>query len=244
MTEDRKEKIEKYAKNIKKKLRDEFKITDFRDPFKVISLLDNYIIIRFKNDKEIQGFTLKKGEYRCIYINSADVLGRQYYSCWHEFYHSIDDINELRVSKKGDKSPAEEEAEYFAGCMILDREELDYYIRKKWGSEKKLDEEALVDIQYNFQVSFSALKTRLAEIYNNKSFYKYNINSRENREKYESLVKKMGFTLDLISKTNDFCIPSSFIANLKSNIVSKRISLEKANKIIDFLSENEVDTKW
>lgn len=244
MNEDRKVQIEMVAKKIKKTLKEEYNVEDFRNPFKIISLLDNYIIIRFKNYKEIQGFTLKKGEYRCIYINSADVLGRQYYSCWHEFYHSIDDINELRVSRKGDKSPAEEEAEYFAGCMLLDREELDCYIRKKWGNEKKLDEEALVDIQYKFQVSFSALKTRLAEIYNNKSFYKYNINSPGNREKYESLVKKMGLTLDLISETNDFCIPSSFIANLQSNIISNRVSLEKANKIIDFLSENGVDTKW
>lgn len=60
MTDDRKEKIEKIAKSIKKKLREELNVSDFSDPFKVISLIDKYIIIRFKNDKEIQGFTLKK----------------------------------------------------------------------------------------------------------------------------------------------------------------------------------------
>ena len=42
MDQEKKERIEKVAKFIKKKFREEYKITDFRDPFKVISLLDNY----------------------------------------------------------------------------------------------------------------------------------------------------------------------------------------------------------
>lgn len=244
MTEDRKEKIEKVAKNIKKKLIEDYKVTDFSDPFKVISLLDNYIIIRFENDKDIQGFTLKKGDFRCIYINSSDFLGRQNYSCWHEFFHCIDDVNEVTISKKGDNSPGEQEAEYFASCMLLDKEEVDRYIREVWGSEKYLNEEALIKIQYRFNVSFGSLKTRLAEIYKNKKYFSYNINSVKNRKKYEDEVLRLGFDLQLISPTNDFCVPSSFINNLRENIMSNRISLDKGNKIVEFLDENGVDIKW
>ncbi|MDU1116413.1 MAG: ImmA/IrrE family metallo-endopeptidase [Clostridium butyricum] len=244
MTDDRKEKIEKIAKSIKKKLREELNVSDFSDPFKVISLIDKYIIIRFKNDKEIQGFTLKKGDFRCIYINSSDVLGRQNYSCWHEFYHCIDDINEVRISKKGDKSPAEEEAEYFASCMLLDKEELDGYIRELCGSEKNLNEEELIKIQYKFNVSFGSLKTRLAEMYKNKKYFTYNINAVKNRIKYEEEVLRLGFDLQLISPTNDFCVPSLFINNLRENIISNRISLEKGNKIVEFLDEKGADIKW
>lgn len=244
MDQEKKERIEKVAKFIKKKFREEYKITDFRDPFKVISLLDDYIIIRFKNDKDIQGFTLKKGEYKCIYINSSDVLGRQHYSCWHEFYHCIDDKNKVTISKKGDKSPAEEEAEYFASCMLLDKEEVEQYIREVWGSEMYLNEEALIKIQYRFNVSFGAIKTRLAEIYKDTRYFSYNINTVENRKKYEDKVLRLGGDLQLISPTNDFCVPGSFFYNLRENIINNRISLEKGDEIVSFLDENGAEIKW
>ncbi|MBE6049826.1 MAG: ImmA/IrrE family metallo-endopeptidase [Clostridium sp.] len=244
MDDKEKKVIEKVAKKIKSKLYNQFGIKDFRDPFKVISSLDGYIIIRFKNDKKIQGFTIKKENYKCIYINSADVLGRQYYSCWHEFYHSIDDVHELRISHKGDKSVAEESAEYFAGCMLLDKDELNRYIRIKWGNENNLNEEALIDIQYKFQVSFEALKVRLNEIFNTKRFYKFKINSIENRKKYEKKVRQLGYDIQLISPTEDFCVPYFFIEDLQKNLIGKRMSMEKISETINFLEEKEVKFKW
>lgn len=61
--------------------------------------------------------------------------------------------------------------------MLLDKEELDGYIRELCGSEKNLNEEELIKIQYKFNVSFGSLKTRLAEMYKNKKYFTYNINA-------------------------------------------------------------------
>lgn len=241
-----KELIESCAKDVREMFEKNYGVTYFGNPFEIISKT-GAIIIRFPNNKSLQGFTLKKGDYKCIYINSNDVLGRQHYSCWHEFFHSIDDRNDekLMISMKQDKSEIEEEAEYFASCMLLDRRELENYIRKKWRSHKNLKQEDLIEIQYKFNVSFQALKRRLMDIYGEEErYYTFTINSKANRKIYEESIKKMGYGLELVSSTEDFCIPNSFIEDIKYNIINKRIELEKANEIFKFLEEKEAEVKW
>ena len=80
-------------------------------------------------------------------------------------------------------------------------------------------------------------------MYKNKKYFTYNINAVKNRIKYEEEVLRLGFDLQLISPTNDFCVPSLFINNLRENIISNRISLEKGNKIVEFLDEKGADIK-
>lgn len=239
-----KNEISKAAKEIKTMLVEEYGITNFRDPFEIISKLEKYYIIRYNNDCNVQGFTLFKEDYRCIYINSGDTLGRQYFSCWHEFYHSIDDISEVNISIKGDKSLSELRAEYFASCMLLDNTEVDDYIKLKWGNETKLVEEDLIDIQYKFRVSFESLKEKLNEIYDTKKFYMYKINSLDNIEKYKKIIHAKGLEPDLILPTNDYCLPNIFLEDIGENIKKKRISLKKANELLDFFEKKGVEVKW
>ncbi|EPB8146017.1 ImmA/IrrE family metallo-endopeptidase [Clostridium perfringens] len=243
------EMIRKIAKSVRGQLSSRYGIEKFDNPFEIISKLEKYIIIRFSNDNKIQGFTTEKNGFKCIYINSNDVLGRQHYSCWHEFFHSIDDrkkINEgsFEVSITGSNEICEREAEYFASCMLLDKEVLEDYIIQKWGSESNLSELDLIDIQYEFGVSYQALKNKLHEIYNNGRFYTYTINSIENREKYLEAIKNKGYSTKLVEKTNDFCIPISFKNDLLDCYKNKQITFEKLEKTVKFLDEKEVEFKW
>lgn len=247
LSKEKKEYIENISRTIKKKFKEKFDINEFKNPFEIISNMEEYIIIRFPNKNNIQGFTLKKGQYKCIYINSADTLGRQHYSCWHEFYHSIDDrtkFDEITLSIKGDKSIVELEAEYFASCMLMDKIELEDFIRLNWKNENMLEEKDLIKIQYYFNVSYSALQQKLNEIYNTKRFFTFTINLQKNRNEFEKMVTKMGYNIDLISSTDDFCLPEKFINAFKKNMMDKRIGISKAKEIVELLNEKEVKIKW
>lgn len=243
-----KERISMVAKKVREKFKSEYGIYEFNKPFEIISKLEKYIIIRFPFEEEIQGFTVEKNGYKCIYINSKDVLARQNYSCWHEFYHSMDDRNladgKFELSIKNSKDSVEKEAEYFASCMLLDKEELVDYIRKNWGSERSLSEVDLIDIQYRFGVSYKALKLKLKEIYNDNYFFKFKINEKGNEEKYLEEIRKKGYEPYLALSTNDFCIPISFKEDLLECYKNKKIGIEKVEQTIDFLNEKGVEFRW
>lgn len=216
------------------------------DAFRVISNLEKYIIIRFPSSvDELSGFSLKKGKYRCIYINSSHVLGRQYFSCWHEYYHCINDLKEMKISYYGDSDKEEKEADYFASCMLMPKEEIENYIIINRKDIKEYNEDDLIKMQYKFRVSFQALLFRLKDIYECPGILKYlYLSNLKNKDIYLERIKKNGFGIDMVLPTNDSCVGKSFFKDLESNLIKNRINLFKVEQIMNIVKDEEIKGEW
>lgn len=243
-----KNRIEYYADCVRESLLKSPKLENLKDPlYKVNEIDDKIILIRFpsSNDK-LSGFSTQIDEYKCIYINSAHTLGRQNNSFWHEYYHSINDIrNEMCVNYEDYDSVEEREADYFASCILLPEIKVKDYIIRQNKPIQKLSLIDLIIMQYEFRVSLQLLLFRMNELYRTTYFLKFlKVSSLKMRKDYETHVSKLGMNLDLISSTNDFCIPSNFFMNMHSNLANNRISLGKTQEIMNFIDEKGVVCKW
>lgn len=249
---DDKKEIEDITKLLYKRLVNDFGDIDFKNPFKVISLIEGYIIIRyplddncFKSSKEsLSGFSTNIDNYNCIYINSSHVLGRQHFSCWHEFYHCIDDINDNCRLSEAEYIIRERKADYFALSMLLPRQKIDDYffqLKKKY-NDLNLDD--LIIMQNTFRVSFASLLRRLKELYNIDYYYYSGISSIKRIDEFRTKTKELGFDIDLITSTNDTVLPMKFIDSIVSTIQKNRIDINKADFILNILEDKEVKFLW
>lgn len=228
--------------------------SDLKNPFEIISNLNNYIIIRFPSKlkfeaetENLSGFSYNISEYKCIYINSNHLLARQFFSCWHEFYHTLNDDNSQSYNIKKE----ELKADYFASCILMPKNEIENYFMKIGKGHSELEFQDLVLMQHHFRVSLSALVKRISDIY---SINKYNHYLKYRLLKYNDElinktleIKKNGnrdIDINLIKPTEDFVLPKKFLDSTMNNIENDRITLDKANSILSLIEEKEVKFLW
>lgn len=243
-----KERISYFAERITEILLENPKLENLFDPLYKVSQIDEKIIlIRFpSSDDKLSGFSTVIDGYKCVYINSAHTLGRQNYSFWHEYYHSINDMREEMCVNYDDYDTIEEkEANYFASCMLLPKQKIKDYIICKNKPIQRLCLEDLILMQYEFRVSLQLLIFRMDELYDDGYFKRFlKFSSVPMREEYEKHVLSLGLELDLISPTNDFCIPNRYFMDMHSNLKSNKIGVEKTKEIMDFIDEKGVVCRW
>lgn len=209
------------------------------DTFETLERL-GYFIVRFPAHNDLSGFHIKKGEYNCIFVNSSHSLGRQYYSAWHECYHAYTgDIGGISLFGDMQHSEMEQRAEYFASCILMPEDLVRKYIHQNGLSNLKyIKYEQLIIMQNYFRVSFSALITRLIKLY--PSYKKdlsnrYNIGRPENAQKLLGKIHAVGGDESLVLPTNKFSVSKRFYELLYSNLEGDRISVDKAESILELL---------
>lgn len=215
------------------------------NPFEMISSLGNkYIIIRYPTKIDnISGLYYNLYDYKCIYINSNHLLCRQFFSCWHEFYHCTRNNQEIA-------SMEEKEADYFASCMLLPREDVKSYIRNLKINYKNLREKDLIIMQNFFNVSLASLALRLNDIYDTKFFSPYiryrDINLNDELMEKTKIIQKTNseINMDLLLPTQDFATSKKVLDIIIYLIDNDKISLDKANVIYDFIHEKGVQFLW
>lgn len=241
-----KDELEAFSLEILQYLEDRYKKNIYNNnPFEMISYLNKKnIIIRYPTSIDtVSGLYYNLYGYRCIYINSNHLLCRQYFSCWHEYFHS--------TRNKQENTELEElEADYFASCMLLPREDIKTYFRKLKISYNDLDESSLIIMQHYFNVSISSLAYRLNDIYNTDRFGQY-IRYRDIKLNEELIdkTKEMEFESDyikmeLLYPTNDFVTSKNILEAIIYLIENDKISTNKANSIYNFINEKGVQFLW
>lgn len=244
LSEEKKENIRFIAQEVVSEFKEKYGISDLRNAYNAISKLEDIIIIRFPAHDKLSGFTLKKGEYKCIYVNSSHILCRQYSTCWHELYHAINDIEHIDIDEDDKEKIEDKEAQYFASCIMMPDQKVKDFIIRNNKNFKKLDLEFLIKIQFHFGVSFSSLLSKLSEL-NIGNYYKYKyITAMDKIDEYNNLIKELGYQLDLVKPTNDFIVDKSFFENLYKNIINKKISLEKGKQLGKFIEDKGVKGGW
>lgn len=221
------------------------------DSFEMIQQL-GYFIVKFPaldGNTDLSGFLIKKGQYNCIYINSRHSLGRQYTSIWHECYHAYTgDGCGLSYTKNLFVDPAEYKANAFAGGILMPENLIAKYIQENSVDLKCIDYVGLIKMQNYFNVSYSALLTRILQIYpqyRNDLQDKYAIgkNTPEAIKQFTEVTKLAEGKIELIQPTNDIYIPEELFDNIQFNLKENRISKEKALDILELIDglEKNVD---
>ena len=220
-----------------------------KDTFETIEQL-GFLLLRFPSvdgNTSLGGFTIYKKPYNCIYINSRQNLGRQYMSCWHEVYHAhTGQGNGISYIDSVKRDPIEYKADLFAGLILMPENLVKGYIKNKKIDPQYLKHEDIIRMQNYFRVGYSAMLTRILQIY---PHYKKVLQNRfviakdipEQREKLKQKTVCAQGDLKLINATNDVYIPSSFLDDIEFNLKEKRISKEKAYeliKVIDGLQDD------
>ncbi|WP_313233208.1 ImmA/IrrE family metallo-endopeptidase [Tissierella praeacuta] len=246
LSQSTKDKIEAFSLEILYYLENEYKKNIYNsNAFEMISYLNKKnIIIRYPTSIDtVSGLYYNLYGYRCIYVNSNHLLCRQYFSCWHEYFHS--------TRNKQDNLELEElEADYFASCMLLPREDIKTYFRKLRISYNDLDEINLIRMQHYFKVSISALAYRLNEIYDTNKFGQY-IRYRDIKLNEELIDKTKGIEvesdcikMELLYPTNDFVTSKNILETIIYLVENDKISTDKANYIYNFINDKGVQFLW
>ncbi len=251
LTEDEKAKLYEEVSPIALEFRSSF-ISEqkvIKDTFKMIERL-GFLLLRFpavEGDTSLGGFTIHKEPYDCIYINSRQNLGRQYMSCWHECYHiQTGEGNGLSYLDSVRQDPVEYKADLFAGLILMPENIVRKYIKDYNISLQYLSHEDIIRMQNYFRVGYSAMLTRILQLYPE---YKGVLNNRfviakdnpEQRDKLEKKTLAVEGDLQLIHATEDVYLPNTFIEDIAFNVENKRISKEKAYellKVIDGLKND------
>lgn len=220
-----------------------------KDTFKTIEQL-GFLLIRFPaigENTSLSGFTIYKAPYNCIYINSRQNLGRQYLSCWHECYHiHTGKGNGISYTECLMEDPIEFKANAFASVILMPDDLVRRYIDLHNISLQYLKHEDIIRMQNYFNVGYSAMLTRIIQLYPEykkslQNRYAIAKNTEKQRKSLEEKTKAVHGNLQLINATNDIYIPDSFYNDIAFNLDKKRISKEKAFellKVIDGLNND------
>jgi Zn-dependent peptidase ImmA (M78 family) len=229
------------ASQYRKEFLDENK--PIEDTFAVLEEL-GFFIVRFPADEGLSGFHIKKSGKDCIFINSKHPLGRQYFSSWHEYYHAITgEGGGISLKSQRDHDEIEYKAECFAGCILMPEKLVKEYVIQNRVNLKFISHIEIIKMQNYFRVSYSAMITRLGQIYTQ---HKATFGSRfalGNKNRKGDLIRKTveakGDTL-LIQPTYGLMLPQSFYENVQFNLENNRISKEKGAAIWDLVDSIKV----
>ncbi|PFR42516.1 ImmA/IrrE family metallo-endopeptidase [Bacillus thuringiensis] len=199
-----------------------------------------YLIVRFPSHGDLSGFHIKKGNYDCIFINSSHSLGRQYFSAWHECYHAYTgDTGGLSLLSDAQYNEMEKKADYFASCVLMPEDLVESYLQRHGLSNLTyISHTKLIQMQNFFRVSYSALITRLIQLYpayRRDLKKRYSLGSPNRSDEMLEKIEEAHGDPRLAQPTNDFTVSQRFYKKLHDNLQQDRISSEKAISVLEFL---------
>lgn len=217
---------------------------------------DDILVLKFPNNLGISGMVMIKKdrskEYKCIYINTNEPLGRQSFSFVHELYHIYFENAPREVCLKRDSNPIEKRAEIFASNILIPRIQLLLKLREyRCSNTKKLSLSKVFRLQRYFNASFQAIIYAIESLNNDSRYTKYskfvpNIDSDlkkyyTNWEELEKITLEMDPGNHLNSPTKQFEFPEDFKNDIIANYNKNLVSFEEANIIFDFFNQNFKD---
>lgn len=237
-------KIFKQAEYLAEKIRKKFNLGEA--PIKdIFTFLEDRGIFVVKMPIEGDGLSGafyydKKNDSGKILINSNRTQGHQNFTAAHEFCHFILDKERgvIIEHSDGEKPDYEKRADAFAANFLMPKEGIDIYIKEVLKAGKKLDDIAIVRIQNEFSVSFSALINRL-------HFLGYSFNKPYQEKKVEtaflnSILMQLGFNPERNDHNGEFKLPAKFYHLSFLAFFENKISL---NRLAELLRLSYEETK-
>lgn len=202
-----------------------------------------FLIRRPLETDELSGFTTYFDEQLIVYLNSNFTLGHERYTGAHELYHLIYNADILKKEKillDDEKHKAEDtKANIFASEFLMPED----YVKEVFYKIVNVDKsnvlpKHIIRMHNYFKVSYKAMLKRLIQLYMC-SIDKYeeleDICSPESIEQLQSLTRREGYSVDLITPSMKTYIPIEYIEFLKANYERGNISYKNMKNSLEFI---------
>lgn len=199
-----------------------------------------FLIVKFPAPEKLSGFHLRKSNCDCLFINSNHTLGRQNFSAWHEVYHAYTgDVGGISYMGEAEYSEMEQKADIFATNILMPAALVEEYIQKLNLYELTyITNVQIIRMQNHFQVSYSALLTRLCFLYPKYSDVlnrRRGLGTLKRKNDMRKKISEAGMPLKLTEASNDFYVSSTFYKSIYENLERDRITADKAQSIFEMI---------
>lgn len=235
--------IEKKAEEV----RNLCKITDYgiHNIFNSLEKI-GYELIRYPLDKNgLLGFSQIKKNGRIIFSNSSVILSREIYTVAHELGHHVlhlssDGITLIKDKDLLDKDEREIEANYFAACFLMPREEVYSFIRYEL-NDKPIEELNGLDIammQTTFNVSYETVLNRLNSIGIINDEKKVELETTKKECTVSLLLRVINGNIDLCKPSQVKSIPAKYLKWVIYNYNERLIPIESVKNAFKYFNIN------
>lgn len=229
-------------KDLAEEVRIKFARKGLSDIFDILS--EAAFLIRKPLDiEELSGFTTYFEGQFIVYLNSNFTLGHERYTGAHELYHLIYNADILKKEKillDDEKHKAEDtKADVFASEFLMPED----YVKEVFYKIVNVDKNSIlprhiIRMHNYFKVSYKAMLKRLIQL-NLCSIDKYeelvDICSLENTEQLQSLTRREGYSIDLITPSKETYVPKEYIEFIKTNYERGNISYKNMKNSLEFI---------
>lgn len=201
-----------------------------------------YKLVRYPLGKNSDlGFAIKKDSDIVIYTNSSSRLSREIFTLAHEIGHVIlhfDDKNSfiddnLTINGKS-TDEKEQEANYFAACLLMPSEDVHRFIDFEINNikEKGLSAMDIARIMSVFGVSFDMALNRLESLNIIDSNQKLCLDNEKTEKKVGNLLRSVGGNAKLNLPSNEIDIPYEYLDYVIYNYNHKAIPKETLERAL------------
>ncbi|TZE82091.1 ImmA/IrrE family metallo-endopeptidase [Calorimonas adulescens] len=229
-------------KDLAENVRIKFARKGLSDIFDILS--ETAFLIRKPLDTdELSGFSTYFEGQLIVYLNSNFTLGHERYTGAHELYHLIHNADILKKEKillNDEKHKAEDaKADVFASEFLMPED----YVKEVFYKIVNVDKNSvlprhIIRMHNYFKVSYKAMLKRLIQL-NLCSIDKYeelvDICSLENTEQLQSLTRREGYSIDLITPSKETYVPKEYIEFVKTNYERGNISYKNMKTSLEFI---------
>ena len=229
-------------KDLAEEVRIKFARKGLSDIFDILSEAA-FLIRKPLDTDELSGFSTYFEEQFIVYLNSNFTLGHERYTGAHELYHLIYNADILKKEKilLNDEKHKEEDAkaDVFASEFLMPED----YVKEVFYKIVNVDKNSIlprhiIRMHNYFKVSYKAMLKRLIQL-NLCSIDKYeelvDICSLENTEQLQSLTRREGYSIDLITPSKETYVPKEYIEFIKTNYERGNISYKNMKNSLEFI---------
>lgn len=213
-----------------------------------------YKLIRYPLGENADlGFTLKKDEDVIIFTNSCSRLSREIFTLAHELGHVLLHLNtepsfidtNMTIADRSDDI-REQEANYFAACLLMPSDEIDRFIDLELPDFERCSLSAMdiARMMSEFNVSYDMSLNRLESLGKIDANKKIQLDTERNEKRVGNLLRSIGGNAKLNTPSEVIHLPYEYldyvIYNFNHNAIPRE-TLEKALSYYRLTSEDVGD---
>lgn len=203
-----------------------------------------YKLIRYPLGENADlGFALKKDKDIIIFINTSIRLSRELFTLAHELGHIVLHFdkeksfidNDLTIAEHNNNE-IEQEANYFAACLLMPSDEVDRFIDLELPDFEKngLTGMDIARMMSEFNVSYDMVLNRLKSLEKIDDKQKICLETERNEKRVGNLLKSIGGNAKLNIAGNEIEIPHEYIDYVIYNYNNNAVPKETLEKVLEY----------
>ena len=187
------------------------------------------------------GFTLKRDNDTIIFTNTSIRLSREIFTLAHEIGHAVLHFESMDAFFENNSTVAdldtdekEQEANYFAACLLMPQEKVEGFIDFEIEDSKNISARDIAKMMVEFNVSFEMVVNRLLSLQFINEHEKILLNVAKVEAKVGNLIKSVGGGSALNRPSEEILIPEQYSQYALYNYNSGAMPKETLEKVLGY----------